>query len=498
MTIPASAIVSVIPGVLSAGGSALQSNGLILTTSTRIPIGTVASFGNANDVADYFGPESDEANAAAIYFNGYDNSYKKPGDMLMAQYNTAAVAAYLRGGPLGLTLTQLQAIPSGTLTLSVDGTPITSATISLSAASSFSNAAALIEAGFTSPDFAVSYDSVSDAFVFLADSTGNSSTITFATTGALATALNLTQATGAVLSQGANTATPSAFMSAVTQVTENWMDFATLFDPDVSGNANKLLFAQWANSTGNRFGYVCWDTDASPTTIVPATSSLGYLIAQADLSGTCLVYAPDSDKAIFVLGAAASIDFERTNGRITFKFKSQSGLVPDVTNETIANNLEANGYNFYGAYATANDGFQFFANGVVSGDFQWYDSFINQIWLNNALQQALMVLLTNTPSIPYNASGYALIEAACLDPILAALNFGAMRPGVPLSSQQRAQVNNAAGTDIADTLQTQGWYLQIKPASPQVRQARGTPPMTLWYMDGGSVQRLNLASIMVQ
>jgi hypothetical protein len=32
-------------------------------------------------------------------------------------------------------------------------------------------------------------------------------------------------------------------------------------------------------------------------------------------------------------------------------------------------------------------------------------------------------------------------------------------------------------------------------ASPQVRQARGSPPITFWYMDGESVQRINIASI---
>jgi hypothetical protein len=51
--------------------------------------------------------------------------------------------------------------------------------------------------------------------------------------------------------------------------------------------------------------------------------------------------------------------------------------------------------------------------------------------------------------------------------------------------------------DISDTLQTRGWYLQIKDATPQVREARGTPPMTFWYLDGGSVQQITLASLAI-
>jgi len=134
----------------------------------------------------------------------------------------------------------------------------------------------------------------------------------------------------------------------------------------------------------------------------------------------------------------------------------------------------------------------------VSGPFTWVDTYINQIWLNSQFQLALMVLLTQVKSIPYNAAGYGLIRAALLDPIQQGLNFGAFREGVTLSTLQKAEVNSAAGVAIDRTLSTQGWYLHIGDATPQVRQARASPPMTFWYMDGESVQRLDLASVAVQ
>ncbi|MNL74232.1 hypothetical protein D3C87_1998350 [compost metagenome] len=84
-----------------------------------------------------------------------------------------------------------------------------------------------------------------------------------------------------------------------------------------------------------------------------------------------------------------------------------------------------------------------------------------------------------------------------MDPVNAAVNFGAIRAGVPLSALQKSQVNNQAGVEISGTLETRGWYLQILPATAQVRAARGTPPMTFWYMDGGSVQKLTLASLAI-
>jgi hypothetical protein len=572
-TIPASAIVSVNPSVISAGGSALDLNGLVLTTSTRVPIGSVLSYPTVAAVSALFGPSSVEAAIAAIYFGGFDNSNVKPGSLLFAQFNEADVAAYLRGGDVSaMTLVQIQAL-TGSLILTADGYERNSGSFSLSTATSFSSAAGLIEtaindtlpveatcslgsiagttltvdgiitgvfaigqtitgAGVTANSIitalgtgtggagtytlsqsttvgaqvttasatavAVTFDSVTGAFVVTSGVVGVESTMGFAT-GTLATSLKLTSAEGAVTSQGAVTAVAGTAMSAITAQTTNWAAFMTAFDPDGgSGNAVKQLFAAWTTQQNNRYVYAVWDTDITPTLSTNATTSLGNILATLNSSGTIPIYGPDYQMAAFVLGAIASLDFTQTNGRATLAFKSQAGLAATVVDSTVADNLMANGYNFYGSYATANDQFVFFYPGSISGPFVWADSYVNQIWLNNSFQLAMMVLLTNVKSIPYNDAGYTLIRAACMDPINAGLNFGAFRIGVPLSASQAAQVNSAAGRQVDGTLFSQGWYLQINPASALTRGARESPPMTFWYMDGGSVQKLNLASVEIQ
>jgi hypothetical protein len=417
-------------------------------------------------------------------------------DATVIASGTIAVGQTLAGS--GVTGTPL-------ITAQIGGTPGGVGTYSISGAQQ--NVASEAMTGkATAPT--VAYDSTSGAFVVTSGITGVASLAAFAT-GTLATPLLLTSATGAYLSQGAAPATPSTFMAAIVAVTQNWASFMTAFDPDGgSGNTIKMEFAAWVNGTNNRYVYVCWDPDVTPSTQLPATGSMGYLLAQAGYSGTCLIWEPtDYNYAAFVCGSIAAIDFEETNGRITFAFKSQSGLIANVTNETVATNLGGNplvsgsfgnGYNYYGAVATANQGFVFFQRGVVSGEFEWLDSYVNQIWLNNAFQLALMELLTNAKSIPYNTAGSAMIEAALADPITAGLNFGAFVAGVPLSSEQASEVNAAAGINIAPVLSSRGWYLQIQPASPTTRGSRGSPPMTFWYMDGESVQALQLASILVQ
>ncbi len=507
MSIPAKQLVQVIPGVIGVGGASLALNGLILTTSIAVPIGSIEQFSDAVAVSDHFGPESAEYGLAAIYFAGFDGSTQKPANLLFSQYPIASVAAYLRSANLeAMTLAQLTAITPGIMTVTVDGVLKTSSSINLSAATSFSNAATIITAAFTTgPVFA--FDAQLSSFIAVSPTTGAASTITFAA-GAIATALSLTQATGAVLSQGAIAYTPANAMNNIIAKALNWAAFMTVFEPIL---ADKLAFATWTSQQQDRFGYACWDTDVTGSQ-GGNTTAFGPQVKILGLSGSIPFNADPAQAAAlgvtmasivrplaaFCLGYMASLDFEATNGRTTFAYRGQGGLVAGVADSTIADNLIANGYNFYGDYATSQQSFRFMQTGIVSGRFEWLDSFANEIKLNADFQQVLMDFLVASGSVPYNQFGYSSIESVLQTPINDALDFGSIRAGVTLTGAQIVAVNSMAGTKIDTVLSTRGWYLQIKDPGGVVRAARGTPDMTFFYMDGGSIQQMKLASLLVQ
>jgi hypothetical protein len=70
-TIPFSEVVSVVPSVLSAGGIAVDLNGLMLTQSAYAPSGTILQFADAVGVKDYFGSTSVEATLAVFILTEY-------------------------------------------------------------------------------------------------------------------------------------------------------------------------------------------------------------------------------------------------------------------------------------------------------------------------------------------------------------------------------------------------------------------------------------------
>lgn len=356
---------------------------------------------------------------------------------------------------------------------------------------------------------AVTYDALQNAFTFLSGTTGSASSMGYAT-GAVATSLNLTQALGAVIQLGSDgnlpdTSAPTGFMNSFIGQAVNWASFMTTWEPTALDKEN---FANWTNAQNNRFRYCMWDTNVLNTEAGGPSPAVAAITAAA-YSGTVMIYQNDAvtildgEKAAFALSWAACLDFTRRNGRQTAAFKGQSGLQADVTNGTVANYLGGldsdfgYGLNYYGDFTTPNQAFLLWQRGVVSGPFTWDDTYTNQIWLNSELQLAIMLGLTEVNSVPYAYAGYALIESWLLDPISAGVNFGMIVAGVNLSAAQIQEVNSQAGLDISGPLFQKGWYVQVTPASTQTRGTRSSPPCTLFYCDGESVQRVVLASIVV-
>jgi hypothetical protein len=355
------------------------------------------------------------------------------------------------------------------------------------------------------------YNPNAKAFQINSATLGAGGNVSFAS-GTPATTLNLTQGAGAVQSLGSAADNPVAFMTNVLTISQDWVSFMTSWEPtDADKSTTTTSFAYWNSSQDNQYRYVMWETNALDTESNGPSAAAAAVNAD-NYGGIVMIYTNPlitslaGEKAAFMMGWAASLDFTRLNGRQTAAYRSYVGGVPDVTNGTVATTLAGQpqggtfgyGINFYGQYTTRSQGFPLYQRGLISGEFTWDDSYVNQIWLNNSLQQDILIGLSQTPAVPYNTAGYALMESWCLDAILAAVNFGAINAGLQLSQAQIQEVNTAAGLQIDGALTQRGWYLQVLPAPAQTRATRSSPPATLWYCDGGSVQSITLASITIQ
>ncbi|ENL8513218.1 MULTISPECIES: DUF3383 domain-containing protein [Providencia] len=484
-SIPASDIVQILPGVVGTGGNPLALNALFITKKQPASMLGVKAFGSADLVGEVFGKDSKEYEAAQVYFAGFDNCTVLPDTLFIASMVTTAQAAKLVGAKLPTrTASEFAALPQG-LILTIDG-QVTSVNFETEVNSYSSLAAAVTTA--LGAAATCTYDTGAKVFVIEGATKGAVGSISFAE-GDLATFMGLTEASGAQANNGINADTIEELLPRITKETTNFVSIAAI---DFTAE-EKLAISRWVALQKDRYMHVLYQTENGEGELETISSA----IKESDIGGTCLFYGSHKHAA-FVCGFAASLNFDELNGRTNLAFRGQEGLTPSVTDKALADELIAMGFNFYGAYGTANDRFIFVYPGSVSGKFKWVDSYVNQVFFNNQLQLALMTMLKSFKSVPYNETGKAIHRSAVADPVFQMLNFGGIQTGVALSEQQKKQINIEAGFDAASQINTAGWCMKIEDTPAQTRGLRKSMPLKLWYADGGSVQQVNLPSINVQ
>lgn len=495
-TIPISQVVDIVPGVVGTGGNPLSLNAVIVSDNVdMVSTSELKEFYDADGVAAYFGSDSVERTLAAHYFLGYDNSFKKPGALYFAGYANAATPAWLRGVRVsGLTVPQLQEI-AGEMTVTISGTPY-SGIVDFSEVTSFQGGALKLAEDLELTGVAtVVWDAFHGCYVIKTVATGVTATIE-RPLGAVADILGLSS--GGV-SNGVVADTPFSAMDRIKQQGNNWATFFTTFRPDIPPDTASLMtgFAAWSNSQSDEYLYIGWD-NAAGYAIPNNPLVFGSEVAGTKLSGTYVIYG-EAIHAAASAGYVAAIDFQAVNGRATAAFKSQEGLPTSVNTLALAQAVLSNGASYYGRYGARGGNLDnCFYNGQMPGSkFQWVDTYVNQIYLNSQLRLGIWYGLRAVNYAPYNAYGETLLRSWCADPIAEALNNGTIQTGVTLSSSQKSTIAQQAGLDISNELFAQGYYLQILPATAQVRGQRQSPPCKLWYCDGGSIQSVVLPSIAI-
>ena len=488
MAIPARQIVDVTPRVINAGVPDLAMSGLLLTKNA-LCIYPDMSFSSATAVGAYFGYDSDEYKAALKYFMGYDNAFKRPDTLKFARRIDVDVAGELIGGSAA-KLSDLKAITAGSFSIDVDGTTVNVTGLDLSSVTTQSDVATALQAKITGTT--VTYNSNLNAFIVVSATTGENSSVSVAT-GTSADALGLSSATGAVAQAGMAAMSEDANMTAIARADGNWVSFTTLYSAD---DDEIIALAEWTNNQKVEYAYFPY-TDSQGNTVPSNQNNLPNVLKNADYEGTVLLFGI-VDHAVAAMSIWASVDWNRYNGLPTMAFRSQNGLAASVTDETVAENLLSMNVNYYGRYASRVEDFTFFYNGkLVGGDFGFIDAYIGNIWLRNALQNAILNGLQQVARTPYTDAGYNQIRAWCLDPINRGLNNGVIQAGLNLSEAQKAQLYNEIGQDVSEQIYTDGYFLLVEDPGAQARVERETPVCGLWYTYGGAVQKIELPATVI-
>lgn len=443
--------------VSSVGGASAVSQrdlmGRVFTKNYLVPAGSVLEFsggsvGALESIANYFGITSAEYAFAVKYFQ-VSKSGTTPQKIGFARYSNEVSAATLIGKRNASTLSQLQAMTSGTLSVTINGVAKSGLDINLSTATSFADVAQLITTAIADGATAT-YDAENARFVLQTVETGAGQTLDYAT-GTIADALGWTEGT-AILSDGGDAATALDTVSASAAFSNNFFSFCFLGN-DTLSTADIVAIAQWNSAQNVRYLF---------SVAVNPTNAAAIQTAVASFDGTALTLDKfDADAQFMPMSRFAAIDYTQPNSAISMDYQQFSGVAVSVNDTVEASNYDALRINYYGATSQAGQQVAFYQDGVLQGSISDMGVYANEAWLKDAIFANLLNLRLAMDTLPANKTGVGLVGANIVGVANQALYNGVILPGKTLDSTQKAFISQITGnTDAWMDVQTAGYHLQ--------------------------------------
>ncbi len=489
---------------------------LVLTQNPILPTNTVQQFSTSNAVSAYFGNTTNssdtngyyiDSNNAAAYFaaspnKGYGNP---PSSILFYRYVASNTAAFTRGSALSVTtnLATLKLVTAGTLVMSFNGTTYTATGINLSSDNSFSAMATTIQTAVDAQiaGTTVTFDTTTNAFTITFPYTG-ANTVNYVvnsgsgSTDQLAQRMLITQASGAVISQGMAAQTPAQVMTAVTNLTNNFATFVCNFEINTDPTyAIVIGLTAWVVAQAYFYLPLFYDYlggASEPITAPMETAIINAGYGQMSVNPwtitanimTMITNTNNITMPFSVAGVAASYNFNAPNGIIQLNATTFAVGTPVITNNAdVSLLLDTFNSNSYINLNTRANNFQWFQKGSIGGNYGWIDTYIGYMWLADQCQVQIAGLMQNLNSIPYN--NLSIINAV-LEPIFVqGLGSGVVQTNIPLSASQIAALIAQAGYNFSPVLYNAGYFVPPITATATDIANRTLSNVAAWYTYAG-------------
>jgi hypothetical protein len=450
--------------IISAIGGTSQVNqrdlmGRVFTANPLIPAGSVVEFSGGSSTAltavgNYFGTASDEYKFASKYFSYISRKGTMAQKISFAPHTTSATSARLYGSVKSAPLTSFTSLTNTDITFKADDTTFALSGLNLSAATSFTEVAEIIqEALDTIADETVSfeYNTSLYRFVFQTIATGADHTVEYAT-GTLASLFGMNEGNnGVILSDSSASETALQALKNSAELSNNFYSFTFL--TSVSGEETGI--AEWVEAQNVRYMWSLGVTTANAGTM---SSSL------IEYDGIGLTLDINNEHAEFLpMAIAGAINFDSANASVDFMYQQASGITPSVSSDTDASAYDAIRVNYYGSTQQAGNLVSFYQNGVLTGDITSMGVYVNEAWLKDAITTNLLNLRLSLDSLPANETGLGYVKLAIQEIIEKALFNGVISVGKTLDSTQKAYIAQLTGDSTAwQDIQSVGYWLTAK------------------------------------
>lgn len=462
--------------------------GRVFTSNYLVPVNSVVEFdGGAStalsEIGNYFGVNSAEYGFASKYFAFESKKGLKPKKIGFARYVTEDVPATVIGSK-GITLTALQAVTDGTLTLKINGVESTFSAINLSSADSLTGVASAVSTAITDASVVCEYDVENARFLFETVATGDGNTLEVVG-GTLQAVMGFVNA---IESDGANQTDAVSAVNGMSEISNNFFSFAFL---DTLAQQDIVALAEWTHNQNVRYMF--------SVTVNPENASTIQSLVK-DYDGVALTLDIYNQHAGFMpMAAIAAVDYTRRNAAIDMMYQQFAGVSPSVSENSVAKTYDDIRVNYYGATQQAGNSVSFYQDGLLQGSISSMGVFANEAWLKDAFFTQLLDLRLGLDTLPASTTGKALVMNVMAEIIEQALFNGTILVGKTLTATQKAYITQITNDpDAWLTVQSAGYWLDAKIVQETVNGvAKYKISYMLVYSKGDSINFIDGSDILI-
>lgn len=437
-----------------------------------------------------FGGTAPEYLAAALFF---DQS-PQPAQLYIGAWAANATTGTLIGGSLSAAqqaLSNFTGITTGSLTISVNGTPHNITGVSFSGQTTLAGVAAQVAAAFVagSVPATCTWNAVYSYFQVTSNTTGTGSSVSFATVegaGVDISALLLWQSgNGGYTVTGIAAETPVAAVTIMANITNNWYGLMFAATASISDAQHSAVASFIQGQTVSRIYGVSTQESAVINTPIPTTGDVASLLQSQNYTRAFVQYSSNTPYvAAATFGIAFTVNFLGTNTTITLKFKQDIGVTAETLTETQAQIVNSKNANVFVNY---NNQTAILQQGTMASG-QFFDTVHGTDWLQNDIQTAVYnVLYTSTTKVPQTDAGVNQLVTAVASCCDQAAQNNLIAPGVWLGPP--------FGNIVTGQTLSKGYYIYAPPVATQsvaARAARQSPVITAGIKLAGAIHSVNV------
>ena len=469
----------------------------IFTTSDFVPKQEVIECESLDEVKDIFGISSEEYNIAEKYF-GFINKYaRSPKKISFGRDYSEGFNGYVIARRNSAPLSEYKELNVEAFGVKYGDLNHTKSPISgsdFNSCSSLSDVATLVQGWirtmFEDDDVLQTLTVTYNDGKFVVD-TGNTDNVLLTFSETVADMMGLSALSGAVSSVGAEETNYTDVFKNSYEISNNFATFIFLGLDDKDELSTLATFVKQN-----------YPSEFMMVIPVDVEHFRDIQSAVANIDGVSLEHCYTEDtKYNFVLPMAitATTDYNKENGTVDYMYTQDSNMGIAIDNDEYAKDLDELKINYYGRTQQAGQKLAFYQNGVLQGNYQDQNIYVNEIWLKDALVTKFLNYMLLTANWYANKAGQSIGQGLIVDIIERAKLNGTITTEKEISENDKNYIYNITTDENAwRQIYQLGYYLitsieKVKINNQDTYQFN----YTLLYSKGDSIKKVEGQNILI-